>query len=1571
MSADRRIRSRLRDRGMVGVLAVVFVALVIVPAGPASAAVTVEGGRYENTSAAIAYSGMWSTASSGSDSGGSISTLATAGYAELTFTETSIKWTARTANYLGIANVYLDGTLVTTVDLYSAANTFKVLAYTSPTLSYGTHTLRIERTGTKNNASSGRTIDIDSFIVADTRVPATPTGLTAAPEGAGARLNWTPNTETDLTGYLIYRATGTSSTYETLTANPITTTTYLDPALTPGTDYRYRIAAVDTSANQSPRTTDATMTASTAAVGSGTYENTSSAITYSGIWGSLTSSSDSGGSISTLAGTGYAQIAFKETSVRWIARTGNFLGIANVYLDGTLVTTVDLYSAANTFKVLAYTSPTLSYGTHTLRIERTGTKNNASSGRTIDIDSFIVADTRVPATPTGLTAAPEGAGARLNWTPNTETDLTGYLIYRATGTSSTYETLTTNPITTTTYLDPALTPGTDYRYRIAAVDTSANQSPRTTDATMTASTAAVGSGTYENTSSAITYSGIWGSLTSSSDSGGSISTLAGTGYAQIAFKETSVRWIARTGNFLGIANVYLDGTLVTTVDLYSAANTFKVLAYTSPTLSYGTHTLRIERTGTKNNASSGRTIDIDSFIVADTRVPATPTGLTAAPEGAGARLNWTPNTETDLTGYLIYRATGTSSTYETLTANPITTTTYLDPALTPGTDYRYRIAAVDTSANQSPRTTDATMTASTATAGAGTVENTSDLPTYVGTWATSSSASDSGGSSASLATPGYVQVAFTETSIKWIARTGNYFGIANVYLDGTLVTTVDLYSAAAAYKVVAYTSPTLSYGAHTLRIERSGNKNAASTGRTVSLDSFVIADTRAPATPIALKAKPEAHGVRLSWTANTETDLAGYLIYRAPAGSSAYESLTDFPINDTTFLDPELTLNSSYRYRISAVDASANESPRTTDAETRTAAGPGTYRADSSAVKLDGSWSADVDSGSGENVGQFTTGTGYASLVFYETGVRWIGSKTPNSGVAKVHIDGDWVATIDQYSPTTVRGVKLFEKKDLGPGSHTVKVYWTGEHDPAVTEPDVRTSVTSFVVADTTAPESPRSIWAAPAGTGIQVEWSESTEADVAGYRVYRSAGSQTSYEPIDTGLIQESSLLDDPLTPGLMYRYQVTAVDASGNESEPSTVASATTAVSTGTHENTSAAITFTGGWTTASSTRDSGGNYATLTSTGDARFSFSGTGIKWVTRTNNYSGIAQVYIDGVPVIKVDLYSATQLFQQTVFSKLGLPDGTHTIRVERTGTLNPASTGRGISLDAFVVLDSTAPTAVAVPSLTNTRMGINVEWQASAAADAAAYRLFRTASNDVTEVLMDRLPPTQLSFLDVGLTPGVTYTYRLTALDTSGNESASSPTATLQATSAAAAVTERYANCPAATRAVATSGTLQYAMKTAAPGDVIVLAPGTYKGNFVTSVSATAGNPVWICGPRNAVVDNVDPTTGGAGMSMSNASHVILTGLTMRNVQKGVMVSGGSHNTISDLALAGHRGGGACTCGRTPPTTWSSATRSSVRACFSLNMARAFTSARTPMPGAPTQRANPTAAIGTPFWTT
>ena len=373
-------------------LALGAAALLAVP-NAASAAGIVGSGTFEDTSSDIAYAGSWAAASSGYDSGRSVATLSTVGYAEVTFRETSVTWVARTGDYLGIADVYLDDTLVAAVDLYSPVKQFKQVVYTSPTLSYGTHTLRVERSGSRNEASSGRGIDIDKFVVLDSQGPDTPAGLTVSPSGAGADLSWTANTDSDLAGYVVYRAEGTSTSYTRLTASPVTGTTFRDAALTPGSSYRYRIAAVDTSGNPSGRSPDATVTSTATAVGAGTYENAADAVAYSGSWGTAISGYDSGRSVATLAGTGYAQIAFRGTSVTWVARQTGYLGIAKVYLDGTLVGTVDLYSPDKQFKQAVYTSPTLSDGTHTLRVERSGSKNEASSGRSIDIDAFVVSGT--------------------------------------------------------------------------------------------------------------------------------------------------------------------------------------------------------------------------------------------------------------------------------------------------------------------------------------------------------------------------------------------------------------------------------------------------------------------------------------------------------------------------------------------------------------------------------------------------------------------------------------------------------------------------------------------------------------------------------------------------------------------------------------------------------------------------------------------------------------------------------------------------------------------------------------------------------------------------------------------------------------------------------------------------------------------------------------------------------------------------------------------------------------------------------------------------------------------------
>jgi hypothetical protein len=125
--------------------------------------------RIEETSSAVTYTGSWTqnyTGAPGGWSGGSVAFSAEAiARATLSFSGTGVSWIGYRAPNTGIANVYLDGTLVATVDTYAPTEQVQAVIYTTSGLSPGSHTLAIEVTGTRNAASSDSLIVVDAFDV--------------------------------------------------------------------------------------------------------------------------------------------------------------------------------------------------------------------------------------------------------------------------------------------------------------------------------------------------------------------------------------------------------------------------------------------------------------------------------------------------------------------------------------------------------------------------------------------------------------------------------------------------------------------------------------------------------------------------------------------------------------------------------------------------------------------------------------------------------------------------------------------------------------------------------------------------------------------------------------------------------------------------------------------------------------------------------------------------------------------------------------------------------------------------------------------------------------------------------------------------------------------------------------------------------------------------------------------------------------------------------------------------------------------------------------------------------------
>ncbi|WP_081846165.1 malectin domain-containing carbohydrate-binding protein [Deinococcus marmoris] len=90
---------------------------------------------------------------------------------------------------------------------------------------------------------------------------------------------------------------------------------------------------------------------------------------------------------------------------------------------------------------------------------------------------------------------------------------------------------------------------------------------------------------------------------------------------------------------------------------------------------------------------------------------------------------------------------------------------------------------------------------------------------------------------------------------------------------------------------------------------------------------------------------------------------------------------------------------------------------------------------------------------------------------------------------------------------------------------------------------------------DTTPPLAPQGLSATASIGGIDLKWTANTEADLAGYRVSRSASASGAFTVLTSTLLTAPSYTDTAAPQGVASFYQVVAVDKSGNASAPSKV--------------------------------------------------------------------------------------------------------------------------------------------------------------------------------------------------------------------------------------------------------------------------------------------------------------------------------------------------------------------------------------------------------------------------------
>ena len=457
-------------------------------------------------------------------------------------------------------------------------------------------------------------------------------------------------------------------------------------------------------------------------------------------------------------------------------------------------------------------------------------------------------------------------------------------------------------------------------------------------------------------------------------------------------------------------------------------------------------------------------------------------------------------------------------------------------------------------------------------------------------------------------------------------------------------------------------------------------------------------DTSPPSTPANLQGVAiAAVRVDLSWSPSTDNvGVTGYVVRRDGTTVATVAGTT------LTFSDAGRAPATTYSYTVAARDLAGNESPQSASVavttppsgDTQAPSVPSNLQATAvSETQIDLTWNASTD-----NVGV----TGY-----------------------RVSRDSTLVATVTATSFS-----------DTGLQANTSYNYSITAVDAAgnASAPSPGASATTLPAPDIDAPSIPAGLQASAASsTAIDLSWSASSDnVGVTGYELRRDGAIVAT--------VPETNYADMGLQPATAYSYTVSARDAAGNVSAPSSVAQATTLAAPDTE---------------APSTPANLQGIATTSSI---------IALTWDASTDN------VGVSGYDVRRDGNFVAT--VPGNGFNDFGLTQNStysyDVVAFDAAGNRSQAS-----AAVAVTTLPSTDTESPSTPgSLQGTAISasrIDLSWDAS------------TDNVGVTRYVVRRdgaivALPINTLFSDQGLSESTTYQYTVAARDDAGNESPSSP---------------------------------------------------------------------------------------------------------------------------------------------------------------------------------------------------
>ena len=888
-------------------------------------------------------------------------------------------------------------------------------------------------------------------------------------------------------------------------------------------------------------------------------------------------------------------------------------------------------------------------------------------------DGQALADQSAPGAPSDLIISLDEANFQrvmLNWTApvtdrngNELTGLASFEIYRSRDNNTSFALIATVSSDQVSFVDTSVELLTTYFYAIRAVDQAGNAGPRSQPVSVTTKGFAI----PRNVQAAGGEQKI--TLTWAANTEPEL-----TGYEILRFTDPTHETPDKT--FSSILTTYVD----------------------TPVTADQPYVYRVRAVGTAN---------VKSELSAPVSAQATESApVLAAPRNVQARgginqitITWSANTEAELTGYRVMRYTDPAQTQADATFMTVQTT-YVDSPLVAEQTYVYRVQAVGTNNEES------------------------ELSLYA---SASVSADQSAPGAPSDLIVSLDEANFQRVTLSWTAPTrdtnGNELtGLASfeIYRSRGNNTSFALLTTVSSDQVsYADTSVELltTYFYAIRAVDQAGNAGPRSQPVSVT--------TRGFAPPRNVQARGGINQITITWSANTEAELAGYRVmrYTDPAQTEADAT---FMTVQTTYVDSPLVAEQTYVYRVQAVGTNNEESELSLYASATVSADQSAPGAPSDLiVSLDEanfqrvmlSWTAPTRDSNNNEL------TGLASFEIY----RSLGNNTSFALLTTVSSDqASYVDTSVELLTTYFYAVRAVDQAgNAGPRSQPVSVTTKG-----------------FAI--------PRNVQAAGGEQKITLTWAANTESELTGYEILRYTDlTQATPDRVFSSIL--TTYVDTPVTADQPYVYRVRAVGPANVKSELSAPVSA---------QATESAPVL-----AAPRNVQARGGISQITITWSANTEAELTGY----RVMRYTDPAQTEAE-----------ATFMTVQTTYVDSPLVSGqTYVYRVQAVGTNNEESE-TSLYASATVSADQSAPGAPSdlIVSLDEANFQrVTLSWTAptrdsngNELTGLASFEIYRSRGNNTSFALLTTVSSDQASYTDTSVELLTTYFYAVRAVDQAGN---------------------------------------------------------------------------------------------------------------------------------------------------------------------------------------------------------